>query len=342
MFSRWEYQEILTMNTQLETITSNPSTVIETLLANDPRLISKHTTRQYRADLMSFEAWRAGRTITKTLVEEYAASLQAEGRAPNTINQRLAAIRWYARKIADLAIDYGSPEDAQQAARVATVRDVKGERPERGRHIEQGELSALIEACTADTSPAGIRDAAIIALAWSTGLRRDEISRIELADLTNSTDDSIDIGIIGKGEKVRTVYVNDGAFAALMDWIDRRGNADGSLFVDVNKAGKIGTGKLSGEALRKMLDKRSQEAKLSKPVTWHDFRRTFAGNLWDAKIDGVTIQKLMGHASQNQTAKYDRRPEATRRAAVKVLHVPYTRTMHDPMETGNKKRLPVE
>ena len=58
-----------------------------------------------------------------------------------------------------------------------------------------------------------------------------------------------------------------------------------------------------------MLDKRSQEAQLSKPVTWHDFRRTSAGNLWDAKIDGVTIQKLMGHASQNQTAKYDRSPK---------------------------------
>jgi integrase len=89
------------------------------------------------------------------------------------------------------------------------------------------------------------------------------------------------------------------------------------------QGGKIGAGKLSGEALRKMLEKRSQEAQLSKPVTWHDFRRTFAGNLWDAKIDGVTIQKLMGHASQNQTAKYNRRPEAARRQSVKVLHVPY-------------------
>jgi integrase len=77
------------------------------------------------------------------------------------------------------------------------------------------------------------------------------------------------------------------------------------------------------EALRKMLDKRSDQAELSQPVTWHDFRRTFAGNLWDAKIDGVTIQKLMGHASQNQTAKYDRRPDTARRQAVKVLHVPY-------------------
>ena len=296
------------------------------LLENDPRLISKHTTRQYRSDLLAFDAWRNGRPITKTLVEEYAAKLQSEGKAPNTINQRLAAIRWYARKIADLAADYfGDEELVRQAARVAQVSDVKGERPQKGRHIEQGELSALIDACTSDSSPAGIRDAAIIALAWSTGLRRDEISRIELHELVNETEDGLDIAIVGKGGKVRAVYANDGAHAALLDWLELRGKEPGALFVDVNKGGKIGDGRLSGEALRKMLDKRSQEAQLSKPITWHDFRRTFAGNLWDAKIDGVTIQKLMGHASQNQTAKYDWRPEATRRAAVKVLHVPYKR-----------------
>jgi integrase/recombinase XerC len=300
--------------------------LVERLLRDDPRLSSKHTTRQYRSDLLAFDAWRNDRPITKTLVEEYAAKLQAEGKAPNTINQRLAAIRWYARKIADLAADYAGDEQlVKHAAGVATVRDVKGERPEKGRHIEQGELSALIDACIADTSPAGIRDAAIIALAWSTGLRRDEISNISLTDLVNKTEDGLDLAIIGKGGKVRAVYVNDGAHAALLDWLELRGNNPGALFVEVNKGGKIGGGKLSGEALRKMLDKRSQQAELSKPVTWHDFRRTFAGNLWDAKIDGVTIQKLMGHASQNQTAKYDRRPEAARRQAVKVLHVPYKR-----------------
>lgn len=311
------------MNTQTA-LTTNQAGIIDTLLANDPRLISKHTTRQYRSDLMNFTAWREDRPITKSLVEEYAAQLQAEGKAPSTINQRLAAIRWYARKMADLALDYGHDEEAaKQAARVALVEDVKGERPERGRHIDQGELFALMQACQNDKNTnAGTRDAAIIAIAWSTGLRRDEISRIQIADLTPA-EDGLDIEVIGKGGKRRKVYINDGTHAALMDWLDLRGSTDGALFVDINKGGKIGTGTMSGEALRKMLDKRSQDAQLSKPVTWHDFRRTFAGNLWDAKIDGVTIQKLMGHASQNQTAKYDRRPEAARRQAVRVLHVPY-------------------
>src|SRR5215216_2497783 len=111
------------MKNALATLEKNPHSVIEKLLQNDPRLISKHTTRQYRSDLFNFEAWRNGRPITKTLVEEYAAMLQAEGKAPNTINQRLAAIRWYARKIADLAIDYqADTEFARHAARVATVR----------------------------------------------------------------------------------------------------------------------------------------------------------------------------------------------------------------------------
>lgn len=332
------------MNKQTAIMSPQAARIVA-LLENDPRLVSKHTTRQYKSDLLVFEAWRGNKPLTKILVETYAAQLQADGRAPSTINQRLAAIRWYARKMADLALDYGhDKEAAEQAARVATVEDVKGERPEKGRHIDQGELSALMDACMKDKTPAGTRDAAVIALAWSTGLRRDEISRIQLTDLTPA-EDGIDIEVIGKGVQRRKVYINDGAAAALTDWLDLRGNEPGRLFVDVDKAGKIlatrqektvkdgkkraGTvvyrgGSMSGEALRKMLDKRSQQAQLSKPATWHDFRRTFAGNLWDAKIDGVTIQKLMGHASQNQTAKYDRRPEAARRQAVRVLHVPYT------------------
>jgi integrase len=214
---------------------------------------------------------------------------------------------------------------AKQSARIVTVKDVKGERPERGRHIEQGELAALMDACTSDKSSAGIRDAAIVALAWSTGLRRDEISRIQFADLINTTADSLDIAIVGKGGKVRSVYINDGALAAILDWLDVRGDLDGTLFVNVNKGGRITGGRLSGEALRIILEKRSAQAELSRPVTWHDFRRSFAGNLWGAGIDGVIIQKRMGHSSQNQTAKYDRRPDDARRQAVKVLHVPYKR-----------------
>lgn len=301
--------------------------LIQRLLDNDPRLISAHTTRQYKSDLLDFERWRAGKPITKTLVEAYASHLIQEGYSVRTINQHLAAIRWYARKVSDLITEAGGDETAaKHAARVATVRDVKGDTPERGRHIEHGELEALLRTCLKDKSPAGLRDAAIFALAWMTGLRREEIASIELEHLRNDTGTTVDIEVIGKGRKVRTVYLDDGAYNAVMDWMRLRGDTPGRLFVSVTKGGRVKTfGRLSGEALRKILDKRCLEAALANPITWHDFRRTFAGNLWDAGVDGVVIQKLMGHASQNQTAKYDRRPEETRRKAIKQLHVPYRR-----------------
>jgi site-specific recombinase XerC len=204
-------------------------------LARDPRLPSPHTQRQYRADLRDFEAYRAGAPLTKTLVERYAAHLQGMGRAPNTINQKLAAVRWLARRMVDLAFEQSDPEKSEaisrQAARVASVRDVKGERPPRGRHLEQGELSELLRVCEADPTPAGRRDAAVLAIAWACGLRRAELAGLALADVKPIGRDAADLIIRGKGNKTRAAYLTDGAFAALADWLTVRGPKAGSLFL---------------------------------------------------------------------------------------------------------------
>jgi site-specific recombinase XerD len=62
-----------------------------------------------------------------------------------------------------------------------------------------------------------------------------------------------------------------------------------------------------------------------KPLTWHDFRRSFAGNLLDNGHDLVTVQKLMGHVSPTTTSNYDRRGEEAKRRASRSLHVPHHR-----------------
>lgn len=326
-----------------------PSTLrlINKEIARSPRLKSAETQRAYKHDLEQFENWRAGRTMTKLLVEEYAAELQRAGKSPATINRKLAAVRWWARRLSDLAFEDRSltkdqrEEVSTQAARVAGVTDVTGQRERAGREITSGELSALMSACAADQSAAGVRDAAIIALAWSTGARRSELAGLTLADVKWLDDESADLVIRGKGDKERRVYIYNGAAAALRDWLAVRGDGAGLIFVSITKAGKVQTGErltgvkgkkntshskaagLSDEALAQMLEKRRQAAGLTQRLTWHDFRRTFAGTLLDNGADLVTVQKLMGHSSPITTSNYDRRGDETKRRAVKALHVPY-------------------
>lgn len=306
------------------TPTSNALANIEAELERDPRLQSSHSRRGYLTDLRTFETWRRNRPLTKLLVEEYAAHLQKNKRSPNSINRALASVRWWARRIADLALDSALPraqrdEIAGQAARVASVRDVSGQRLPKGRHVAPTELSALLQACAQDATPAGRRDAALITLAWSTGLRRSEICALATGDLKTIKGQS-QLVVRGKGNKTRPAYLHAAAQSRLERWLAERGPEVGRLFCPVRKGGQVASRRgLTAEALAQILAKRARQAGLDQPLTWHDFRRTFAGNLLDGGVDLVTVQKLLGHSSPTTTSAYDRRGEATRQRAVETL-----------------------
>lgn len=161
-------------------------------------------------------------------------------------------------------------------------------------------------------------------------MRRSELAGLALSDYASIGEEEGELTIAGKGDKVRRVAVYNGAWQRLADWLELRGGEPGPLFLAINKGGRIQTSPsregrshgVSDEALAQMLEKRRQAAGLQS-LRWHDFRRTFAGELLDLGTDLATVQKLMGHASPVTTAAYDRRDENTRRKAVRGLHVPY-------------------
>ena len=93
---------------------------------------------------------------------------------------------------------------ATLASRVAAIKDVRGQRQQKGRHVYAGELEALLRVCIEDSKPSGVRDAAMIALAWVTGTRRGEIAGLQLVDYTPTGENEGDLVIRGKGDKVRT------------------------------------------------------------------------------------------------------------------------------------------
>ena len=300
---------------------------IERELQLDPRLQSRHTRRAYLTDLKAFEAWRSGRTLTKGLVQEYAALLYRLDRSPNSINRALASVRWWARRLADLAYEDPMPkaqrdEIVLQATRVAGIRDVAGEREIRGRHIGYDELQALLSACTRDATPAGMRDVTLFSLAWSTGMRRSEIAGLKVADLKEK-DSEYTLQVRGKGNKVRRSYLHGAAARWLSSWLGKRGQESGAVFSPIRKGGRVLAPRgMTEAALAAILDKRSKQAALSEALTWHDFRRTFAGNLLDSGVDLVTVQKLLGHSSPTTTSNYDRRGEETKQRAIRNINIP--------------------
>jgi site-specific recombinase XerD len=301
---------------------------IERELLLDPRLQSRHTRRAYLTDLKAFEAWRSGRTLTKGLVLEYATRQIELGLSPNSINRALASVRWWARRVADLAYEEPLPKEKRdeivlQATRVAAVSDVKGERDVRGRHISCPEMQDLLAACRSDPSPAGPRDIGLFSLAWSTGLRRSEIAGLKLVDLKEAQSE-FTLQVRGKGNKVRRTYLYGAGAGWLRAWLRLRGDEPGAVFSPIRKGGKVGAPRgMTEAALAAILVKRSKQAALVEPVTWHDFRRTFAGNLLDAGVDLVTVQKLLGHSSPTTTSNYDRRGEAAKQKAIGKIELPF-------------------
>ena len=246
----------------------------------------------------------------------------AERYAPATANKGLSALRG-ALKAAWQLGQMGA-EDYQTAINVKAVKG-SNEDPA-GRALPRGELLALLGACAADISPAGIRDGAIIAILYACGPRRSELAALDLTDFTPGEDGAGWLGIRhGKGNKARRVPISNGARDALLDWLTLRGDAPGPLFVPVNKGGRLTLGQqMTAQAIFNLLAKRGTEAKIP-AFSPHDMRRTFISDLLDRGADIATVQKLAGHAQVTTTARYDRRGDRAKRAAVDLLSVPYTR-----------------
>lgn len=233
--------------------------------------------------------------------------------APSTINHTLACIRGVL-KCAWLD-DQVTTHDYHKAT---AVRGVKGSTLPAGRDIANTEIAALLRACYADQGPAGLRDAAIIAVMWAGGFRRDEVTRITLADVDANTGRIV---VTGKGQKQRVVYVVS-ALAPLRRWLKTRGNTAGALFSPINKGGRVSVGQgMTSQAIYNALGKRADQAGVG-TFSPHDLRRTYVGNALSAGVDISTVAAQCGHASVTTTARYDRRKETALQAASALLALP--------------------
>lgn len=234
--------------------------------------------------------------------------------APATANKMLSFLRGVLREAWELGL-----MSAEQHQRAAAVRAVSGERLLRGRALASGELRALFAVCASDHSPAGSRDAALLAVLYGSGLRRSEAVALDVANY-NSEDGSLQV-LGGKGNKDRICYAASGQDEMLKAWLRVRGEGAGPMFTHIGKGGKVKMRRLSDKAVLFIVQRRARQAGV-KHFSPHDLRRTMIGDLLDAGADISTVQRLAGHANVTTTTRYDRRGETTKKKAAKLLHIP--------------------
>lgn len=299
---------------------------------------SRHPARVYVAGLLSGDSQRAMEGALNTVARELGAisalevnwgAVRAEHvkaiRArlverykPATVNKILSALRGVLKEAWDFG--YMTAEDYHRAV---SVKGVSNHTLPAGRDISPGEVEAIVSKCANDATPAGARDAAIIACLWA-GLRRAEVVKLDLADYDPEMGDLL---VMGKGRKERKVPLGaNGAMAALIDWLAIRGDEPGPLFWRIRKGGKIVKARLTPDAIYHLLQKRIGQAKVDH-LSPHDFRRTLAGDLLDAGADLATVQRIFGHANPDTTSRYDRRGDEAKRKAMGRLHFPYRRRL---------------
>jgi site-specific recombinase XerD len=170
--------------------------------------------------------------------------------------------------------------------------------------ITNTELKRLLE------TPKGnelteLRDKAILELLFSTGLRVSELCSLT-RDIDLTTDE---LSIMGKGRKVRVVFISDYAKKILKEYLAKRKDLDDALFVQLSQNSKTQEKKgktlgLTRRSIERIVKQYSIKAGISKKVTPHTIRHCFATDLLSNGADLRSVQALLGHANIGTTQIY--------------------------------------
>lgn len=161
-----------------------------------------------------------------------------------------------------------------------------------------------------DTStPSGLRDRAIMELLFSSGMRISELVSLNVDQLTFLRDKSpkrtYELSIVGKGKYTRTVFISPRAADWLRNYLDARRDVHKPLFINLRSRSSTDSDRrLSARSVQKMISRAALLAGLSKKVTPHTLRHSYATDLLSHGADLRSVQELLGHRNVATTQVY--------------------------------------
>jgi site-specific recombinase XerD len=223
-----------------------------------------------------------------------------------TQNYYMIAVRSFLKYLRKRGITSLSPDTIELAKTGARDLDL----------ISVDELGRLLKGPDITTIK-GLRDKAVLELFFSTGLRLSELCSLN-RDLDLSKDE---FSIRGKGEKVRVVFLSDNAKKALRAYLSARKDMDEPLFVDVAKNGAGRTERrLTPRSIERIVKAYAIKAGISKKVTPHVLRHSFATDLLSNGADIRSVQVMLGHANIATTQIYTHITDKQLRDVHKKFH----------------------
>jgi site-specific recombinase XerD len=299
------------------------------------------TRRAYATDLRQFADWAlaaglAPAQVGPKPVRRYIAHLSELGAAPSTSARKLAAVR---------ALFSSQREHGHIAQNPADLVSTPRRRDHLPHVLSAREAARLLDAipahATGTTGPAGrpgpgdllvLRDRAMFELAYSCGLRAEEIVSLATGDVDH---DGEQLRVEGKGRKTRFLPVGEPAMAAVRMYLDR---ARGELAAPPPASGErpgpaalrlratdalflSKTGRPLGTSdVRRRLRTWTRRTGVGEGSSPHALRHSFATHLLDGGADLRSIQEMLGHASVSSTQIYTRVESARLRSAYARSH----------------------
>ncbi|MDQ3070196.1 MAG: site-specific tyrosine recombinase XerD [Acidobacteriota bacterium] len=285
------------------------------------RRLSRNTLESYERDLRGLEAYARGRDtsvrdLDRPALEAWVRTLMSEGRAPSSVARAIACARGFYKF---LVMD--GRRDADPAAELRAPRAFKA----LPKYLALEQVDQLIAAPDTST-PAGVRDRAMIEVLYATGLRVSELVSLRPQDIRAEAGY---LTCTGKGDKQRIVpvgeaarswlerYLKDGRPALMAGKGRARAASDrmaATLFVNARG------GRMSRSGFWRILLAHGRRAGVRGPLSPHVLRHSFATHLLERGADLRAIQMMLGHADLSTTQIYTHVLEARLRTVYDRFH----------------------
>lgn len=257
---------------------------------------SENTVQSYRRDLMQMITYleekeiREAAKVTKTSLHGYILHMEEQGKAATTISRMMAAMKAFFNYECMQACIRRNPAESLHAPKVEKKAPVV---------LSVDQVSALLAQPSGHT-PKEIRDKAMLALLYATGIRVSELIGIQMEDI------NMNIGFLvcRDGERERTIPFGRSAKAALEKYLEHARNellrGKGSDYFFVNCTG----GAMSRQGFWKIIKYYGEKAGIEEDITPHTLRHSFAAHLIARGADMRAVQTILGHSDMATTQMY--------------------------------------